>query len=190
MIKETFMAQMIGKPNEQRKDNLTIMAVGFPNMGTWFERLRARRKELGLSQADLYRSVGVSNATVSDWESGKMKPRGDNLMKLCNALDTTADWLLYGKARKAEKLDQPHDDNAEAAPEEAGRPQSQPGNVVEGQMAIDTRADLERLVSQLLTSPDKRALLEALANSGTAFSDAQARALADLINSSSKITDG
>ncbi|MBP8283322.1 MAG: helix-turn-helix transcriptional regulator, partial [Chromatiaceae bacterium] len=50
-----------------------------------------------MSQADIMRAVGVSNATASDWESGKTSPRGENLIKLCKHLRITTDWLVYGK---------------------------------------------------------------------------------------------
>lgn len=66
-------------------------------MKTWYERLRDRRQELGLTQADIMRAVGVSNATASDWESGKTSPRGENLIKLCKYLRISTDWLVYGK---------------------------------------------------------------------------------------------
>lgn len=66
-------------------------------MKTWYERLRDRRQELGLSQADIMRAVGVSNATASDWESGKTSPRGENLIKLCKHLRISTEWLVYGK---------------------------------------------------------------------------------------------
>ena len=66
-------------------------------MEAWYERLKKRRKDLGLTQADIYRAVGVSNYTVSSWESGKHKPEGENLMALCNILGCDPDWLLTGK---------------------------------------------------------------------------------------------
>lgn len=66
-------------------------------METWYERLKRRREALGLIQAQVKRAVGVSGPTVSDWENGKMSPRGENLTKLCKLLAVTPDWLLYGK---------------------------------------------------------------------------------------------
>ena len=76
-------------------------------MKTWYERLSDRRQELGLSQADVRRAVGVSNATASDWESGKTSPRGENLIKLCKYLRISTDWLLYGRGALEEGLGSP-----------------------------------------------------------------------------------
>jgi transcriptional regulator with XRE-family HTH domain len=40
------------------------------------------RKKKGIQQKELAIELGVSNATVSDWERGKKDPSGDRLMKL------------------------------------------------------------------------------------------------------------
>lgn len=67
------------------------------------ERIKARRKELKLTQAEISNSVGVSKVTVSQWESGDYFPRGENLYSLCRVLKCTPDWLLYGKERVPEE---------------------------------------------------------------------------------------
>lgn len=46
------------------------------------EHLRERREALNMLQADAARSVGVSQATWSEWESGKQLPRGERLTVL------------------------------------------------------------------------------------------------------------
>lgn len=61
------------------------------------ERIKAARKAKGYTQADVRRRLGVSNATVSEWESGKTRPRGENLYRLAKLLDVTAEWILTGK---------------------------------------------------------------------------------------------
>lgn len=65
-------------------------------METWFERIRRLRESLELSQADVYRRVRVSNATMSSWESGKHKPKGENLLNLAKVLRTTPAFLMRG----------------------------------------------------------------------------------------------
>jgi transcriptional regulator with XRE-family HTH domain len=40
------------------------------------------RKKKGIQQKELAIELGVSNATVSDWERGKKDPSGDRLKKL------------------------------------------------------------------------------------------------------------
>lgn len=68
-------------------------------MKTLGERLKAYRKNSKLTQVELAKRVGVSGATVSQWESGDTSPKGKNLHKLAQALSTSADLLLYGKEK-------------------------------------------------------------------------------------------
>ncbi|WP_345845653.1 helix-turn-helix transcriptional regulator [Shewanella algae] len=60
------------------------------------ERIKTRRKELKLSQEALGKRVGVTKATVSQWENGITSPAGENMHKLCKALSTSSSFLLYG----------------------------------------------------------------------------------------------
>ncbi|WP_335918324.1 helix-turn-helix transcriptional regulator [Shewanella algae] len=68
-------------------------------MKTLGERLKAYRKSSKLTQTELAKRVGVSGATISQWESGDTSPKGKNLHKLAQALSTSADLLLYGKEK-------------------------------------------------------------------------------------------
>jgi SOS-response transcriptional repressor LexA len=62
------------------------------------QRIRVARKARGLSQPALGKIISVSKSCVSQWELGEIKNiEGDNLIKLCKALQTTPDWILYGK---------------------------------------------------------------------------------------------
>lgn len=56
-------------------------------------RLRSARTEAGLSQAQLAEAAGVTQAHVSQWESGRRTPHIDSLVKLADALDVSLDWL-------------------------------------------------------------------------------------------------
>lgn len=58
------------------------------------ERIRQARKETKLSQEMLGKRVGVTKSTVSQWESGTTEPKGENLLKLADALNVSASWLL------------------------------------------------------------------------------------------------
>jgi transcriptional regulator with XRE-family HTH domain len=52
------------------------------------ERIRARRKELNLTQRALAKLVKVAHVTISQWETGDSEPGGKNLFSLsrpCNA---------------------------------------------------------------------------------------------------------
>jgi transcriptional regulator with XRE-family HTH domain len=59
--------------------------------------LRVRREERGLGQAQLARRVGVTQQTVSRWESGEFTPPPKRLVHLAQALELDLDHLLtYG----------------------------------------------------------------------------------------------
>lgn len=60
------------------------------------ERIRARRKELKLTQAVLAKLVGVNRVTVTGWESGDYEPGGSNLQGLAAALKTNPQWIISG----------------------------------------------------------------------------------------------
>ena len=59
------------------------------------ERLKEKRKEAGLSQAELAARVGVTPRTIQNYELGDRKPQNAEIVqKLAEALHTTADYLL------------------------------------------------------------------------------------------------
>ena len=62
-------------------------------MGT---RMKRRRKELKMSQAELAEKVNVSNNHISSIETGKQIPSLTTFVKICEQLDTTPDFLLLG----------------------------------------------------------------------------------------------
>ena len=53
-----------------------------------------KRTRLGLSQAELAKKLGVSQAAVSLWELGSASPNSSLLLKLADALECTVDELL------------------------------------------------------------------------------------------------
>lgn len=60
-------------------------------------RIKARMDEKKLRAVDLVKLTGVSKGTVSQWLNDIAKPRGENLLKLADALACKVDWLLLGK---------------------------------------------------------------------------------------------
>ena len=52
------------------------------------------RIERGITQAQLADLVGVHKNMVYGWETSKFKPRGENLLKLADALDCEAKELI------------------------------------------------------------------------------------------------
>ena len=66
------------------------------------KRLRERRLELGMSQGDLARLLGVTSAAVSNYESGQNAVREEVLLKMFRVLDVDPNYLyqdsLTGKS--------------------------------------------------------------------------------------------
>lgn len=58
----------------------------------WIRRglLAELREDAGLSQGDLARALGVSQASVSRWESGDQVPRAHRALELVELLDGEA----------------------------------------------------------------------------------------------------
>ena len=62
-------------------------------------RICTRRKMMGLTQEVLAEQIDVSTQMISNLETGKKAIRPENLLKICNALDVSADFLLTGSDR-------------------------------------------------------------------------------------------
>lgn len=59
------------------------------------DRLKSRRKELGLTLLQVAKRVGISEGTVQRWENGIIKSlRYENVVKLADALETTPAYLM------------------------------------------------------------------------------------------------
>lgn len=56
-----------------------------------------KRKEKNLTQEQLAEKIGVSNKTVSKWETGKCMPDYSVIELLCKELDTTLAELMNGE---------------------------------------------------------------------------------------------
>ena len=59
-------------------------------------RINVRRRELGLTQEMLAERMEVSIQMISNLELGKKAVRPENLVKLCNVLNISADYILRG----------------------------------------------------------------------------------------------
>lgn len=60
------------------------------------QRLYERRKYLELTQDALAEQSGVTAQTISTAEQGKKAMRADTIIRVCHALDISADYLLFG----------------------------------------------------------------------------------------------
>ncbi len=60
-----------------------------------YERLRERRKELGLTMLEVANRVGVSEGTISRWESGDIaNMRRDKIVSLAKALKVHPSFIM------------------------------------------------------------------------------------------------
>lgn len=66
----------------------TLLEVG--------RRLCARRKKMGLTQDALAEKASVTAQTISYAELGKKAMRADTIIGVCDALEISADYLLFG----------------------------------------------------------------------------------------------
>ncbi len=57
--------------------------------------MREKRKELGLSQAELAKKIGVSRQTINMIENGEYNPTLALCIKLCRELHSTLDELFW-----------------------------------------------------------------------------------------------
>lgn len=58
------------------------------------ERLKGKRVEAGLTQAELAEKVSVTARTIQNYEMGTRRPNSKVVADLANALGTTVDYLL------------------------------------------------------------------------------------------------
>lgn len=77
---------------------------------TMGHRIMCRRKALRMTQEELSEKLGVSTQMISNLELGKKAIRPENLAKVCEVLELSADFVLTGSNTKtavdpvAEKL--------------------------------------------------------------------------------------
>jgi len=64
------------------------------------ERIRQRRKELGMSQSELAAKARINQTTISTIELGKVDPTTSNIKMIAAALNVSLDYLILGTANK------------------------------------------------------------------------------------------
>lgn len=57
-------------------------------------RLKQRRQQLHLTQADLALRAGISQTQISKYEIGQNEPTAYAIIQLAKALNTSSDWIL------------------------------------------------------------------------------------------------
>ena len=78
-------------------------------MSSFAENLRAAMAERSITQADLSKRTGISKSFISQYLSGKFKPRDDKLSALAQALGTTKGALLGYESAGSGNIAAAHD---------------------------------------------------------------------------------
>ena len=60
------------------------------------QRIKLRRKEMRMKQAELAERIDISNNHMSSIENGRQKPSLDMFIRICQNLNVTPDYLLLG----------------------------------------------------------------------------------------------
>jgi transcriptional regulator with XRE-family HTH domain len=60
------------------------------------EQIRKKRKELGMSQEELAKLIGATQANISWWESGEVEPKASSLRRLAEVFGCTVDDFING----------------------------------------------------------------------------------------------
>lgn len=63
----------------------------------YIERIKDLMNEERISQAELARSVGISQSAVCNWLNGKKEPSIDSLWRLADFFDVSVDYIIGGK---------------------------------------------------------------------------------------------
>lgn len=58
------------------------------------ERLKELRQEKNLTQTELAKNIGLSQAGIAKWETGDREPSADCIILLAQYFDVTTDFLL------------------------------------------------------------------------------------------------
>lgn len=59
-------------------------------------RIQAARELSGKTQVELAEQVYCNNRTLSNMERGRTVPNVDTLARICDALDISMQWIVYG----------------------------------------------------------------------------------------------
>lgn len=62
------------------------------------QRIKDRRKELRITQAQIKDLTGISSGNLSEIENGKILPSSSALINLSRVLECSTDYILFGKS--------------------------------------------------------------------------------------------
>jgi transcriptional regulator with XRE-family HTH domain len=106
-------AILVGEPTSDDKDPGRSGRIRDANKGTG-ERIRLARKWAGLNQDEVATHMGLSRASVSNWELGQGIKRG-NLLSFAQIAGVSAEWLMTGEPNLAPKGERASDQASASA---------------------------------------------------------------------------
>ncbi len=77
------------------------------------ERLKQRRKELGITQVQLAEKLNVTKGAVGNYEAGLSSPKAEILYKVFDVLECDANFLFQDEMKNLQKEKAPASNNAE-----------------------------------------------------------------------------
>lgn len=87
---------------EVKRVKETMRKKGDDSIYTIGSNIRVARKRADLTQEELSESIGVTPQYLSDLERGLVGTSIPTLIKICNRLNVSADFILFGSSRKSE----------------------------------------------------------------------------------------
>lgn len=77
------------------------MDINIINIGN---RIKNRRKELGLTQTDIYQECGIASGALSQIENGNRTPSAIAFYRLSQVLHCNMEWLITGNTTTSQDL--------------------------------------------------------------------------------------
>ena len=69
------------------------------------ERLKALRKQVQLTQAQIAEKLDISQQAYASWERGVKKPTQENLVKIAQVLNVSVDYLVGNSEEKLDNIE-------------------------------------------------------------------------------------
>lgn len=70
------------------------------NLSTY---IKSRRQNIGLTQKELAKLIGVTDVTISRWESGQRDPIWSDFVRLCEVLGMELEWFTEKESGNNDK---------------------------------------------------------------------------------------
>ena len=109
------------------------------------EKIRARREEIGITQAELARRAHTTKQNIAAYEQQRARPKYATLLRIATALDLALDWLFKNEGPKSIS-----DHHLEAVGREYEMYYPEAGQILKGlkERGIRTREELDELFRQ------------------------------------------